>query len=151
MTETQQSSFTGWAVVEMMGHRREIGYVTTEYFGPAAMFRVDTPELPEREFVLTHPEYAEMDGTQKWCPAGSKVKRAPSPARTCFVAPASLYAMNPCTEEAARTAIEKLTARPLLLIEAPLGALPAASAPSEELDEDDCPDCHRAPWECACP
>lgn len=28
----EQSKFNGWAVVEIMGHNREIGFVTTEYF-----------------------------------------------------------------------------------------------------------------------
>jgi hypothetical protein len=29
----QQATFEGWAVVELFGHSREIGYVKTEYFG----------------------------------------------------------------------------------------------------------------------
>ena len=69
MEEPQQSTFTGWAMLELMGHQREIGYVTTEYFGGAALFRVDVPELPEREFSLTAPEYVGAD----WMAAGSKV------------------------------------------------------------------------------
>jgi hypothetical protein len=55
--EVKQAAFEGWAVVEMMGHRKEIGYVTTQAFGQAVLFRVDIPELPDREFVLTRPEY----------------------------------------------------------------------------------------------
>ena len=27
--------FEGWAIVELFGHQREIGYVTTRYFGTA--------------------------------------------------------------------------------------------------------------------
>lgn len=79
MTEEQveQSKFTGWAIVEMMGHRKEIGYVTTQAFGQAVMFRVDTPELPEREFILKQPAYANVSqDTRRWCPEGTKVKRA---------------------------------------------------------------------------
>lgn len=53
--EEQQAKFEGWAVVEIMGHQKEIGYVTTQYFGPAGLFRVDRPELPEREFELRRP------------------------------------------------------------------------------------------------
>ena len=41
-----QSRFEGWAIVEMFGHQREAGFVTTESFGPACLFRVDTPALP---------------------------------------------------------------------------------------------------------
>ena len=122
MSEPKQSCFEGWAVVELMGHQREIGFVTTEAYGQAVMFRIDTPELPEREFVLTAPEYTEVaEGLRSWSPAGSKVKRAALPARSRLVAPGSLYAINPCTEEAARTAIEHSVSRPLILIEAPAG------------------------------
>lgn len=52
-----QNRFEGFAVVELFGHAKEIGFVTTEYYGTAAFFRVDTPELPERDFVLESPEY----------------------------------------------------------------------------------------------
>ena len=139
MNETEQAKFTGWAVVEMMGHRKEIGYVTTEAYGSAALFRVDTPELPEREFVLTSPEYAEVEaGLRSWCPAGTKVKRAALPAKSCLVAPSSLYAMNPCTEQAARAAIERSFVRPLILVEMPAGlALPEPEARETENDEEE--------------
>lgn len=36
--ETEQAKFEGWAIVEMMGHRREIGHVTTEAYGVAVLF-----------------------------------------------------------------------------------------------------------------
>lgn len=120
MAEPKQAVFEGWAIVELMGHQREIGFVTTEAYGQAVMFRIDTPELPEREFVLTHPEWTNIgEDSRTWTPAGLKVKRAASPARSRLVAPGSLYAINPCTEEAARTALEKTSPRPLILIEAP--------------------------------
>lgn len=147
-TETptvEQSSFSGFAIVEMMGHRREIGYVTTQAFGQAVLFRVDTPELPEREFTLTAPEIAEIDGRRNWCPAGTKVKRPSSPARSCLVAPASLYAINPCSEEAARTAIEHNTPRPLIALE-----VPAAKALAAAAGEGSCKDCGEVISECRC-
>ena len=140
--EVKQSNFEGWAIVEMMGHRKEIGFVTTQAFGQAVLFRVDTPALEEREFVLRSPEYASpaSGGSQQWCPAGTKVKRGAIPARSCLVAPASLYALNPCTEEAARTAIERNIARPLIILELPeRKALEAVDNPDDEnpnFDED---------------
>jgi hypothetical protein len=134
MAEAKQSAFEGWAVVELMGHQREIGFVTTEAYGQAVMFRVDTPGLDEREFVLTSPEWADCDGGRAWTPAGSKVKRGACPPRSRLVAPGSLYAINPCTEEAARTAIERNIARPLILVEVAAGKqLPA---PVGEDDDD---------------
>lgn len=118
--DVKQASFEGWAIVEMMGHRREIGFVTTQAFGQAVLFRVDTPELPEREFVLESPEYAAHNGDrQRWCPTGTKVKRTASPAKSCLVAPSSLYAINPCSEQAAIAAIERSVRRPLIALELP--------------------------------
>lgn len=131
--ETQQSNFEGWAVVEMMGHQREIGFVTTQAFGQAVMFRIDTPELQEREFVLTTPEYVQS----VWMSAGTKVKRAASPARSRLVSPGSLYAINPCTEEAARAAIEQTSSRPLILVEAPKGLIAEAVGDHKEQSEDE--------------
>ena len=157
MTEQQQANFEGWAIVEMMGHRKEIGFVTTQAFGQAVLFRVDTPELPEREFTLTSPEYAEVGGgVRSWCPVGTKVKRAASPARSCLVAPSSLYAMNPCTEEAARAAIERSFVRPLILVEMPpKTALPPVESIDEEEystdDSDRCEDCNKPLEYCQCP
>jgi hypothetical protein len=136
MNEVGQSTFTGWALLEMMGHQREIGYVTTEYFGGAALFRVDVPELPEREFTLTAPEYVGGE----WMAAGTKVKRPGTPARSRLVAPGALYAMNPCTEEAARTALEHSSARPLILVEAApkaLGQGVVIPDPDDDDGEDD--------------
>ncbi len=149
----EQAKFEGWAIVEMMGHQREIGFVTTQAFGQAVMFRIDTPELPEREFTLTVPEYTkDADGGSAWTQAGAKVKRAASPARTRLVSPGSLYAINPCTEEAARTALERTVDRPLILIEAPMKAIGAA-IPEPDLDElgvNRCGDCGYTPFFCSC-
>lgn len=126
--EVKQASFEGWAIVEMMGHRKEVGYVTTQAFGQAVLFRVDRPELPEREFVLESPEYAAHNGDgQRWYPAGTKVKRPSEPARSCLVAPSSLYAINPCSESAAMKVIERSVTRPLIALELPdQAALPPA-------------------------
>lgn len=112
-TEIKQASFEGWAIVEMMGHRREVGFVATQAFGQAVLFRVDIPELLERDYVLERPQY--VDG--QYCATGTKVRRQASPARSCLVAPSSLYAINPCSEAAAMKAIETSIARPLIVLE----------------------------------
>lgn len=134
--QPEQGVFSGWAIVEMMGHRKEIGFVTTQAFGQAVLFRVDVPELPEREFVLESPEYARNGEGSHWCPAGTKVKRPASPARSCLVAPSSLYAINPCSEEAALRVIERNVSRPLIVLELPeQTALPPG--PDTAADDDD--------------
>lgn len=116
--ENEQAKFTGWAIVEMMGHQREAGYVTTESYGQAVLFRVDVPELPEREYILERPTWSGMDG-ENYIPEGSKVRRMAMPARSRLISPAAIYALNPCTEEAARKAIEAHIVPRLLLLEAP--------------------------------
>jgi hypothetical protein len=137
--EVKQAAFEGWAIVEMMGHRKEIGFVTTQAFGQAVLFRVDVPELPEREYVLDSPEYARANGErERWCPIGTKVKRSSSPSRSCLVAPSSLYAINPCSEEAAMLAIERSIHRPLIALEIPpQAALPPAPDAEEWEDDQD--------------
>ena len=138
MTE-EVNRLEGWAVVEMFGHVKEVGYVTTQHFGVACLFQVDTPELPEREFVLESPEYV----AGKWAPVGSKVKREASPAKTRLVGPGAIYSMTPCTEETALKAIESFTRRPLILLELAKGAdklLPGESVTDVEeeyVDEDE--------------
>lgn len=140
--ESEQNTFSGWAIVEMMGHRREIGYVTTEHYGAASLFRVDSPEFPEREFELTRPQY--VDG--RMAPAGSKVKRTAIPAKSCLVGPGSIYALNPCTRETAEKAIEEGIHRPLILLSVP--EQPKIEAPKTEGLHAICGACGMEPCQC---
>lgn len=139
--QAQQAKFEGWALVEMMGHQREVGYVTTEVFGAACLFRVDTPELPEREYELKHPEWVVLDGgTTKYAPVGAKVRRPAVPAKSRLVGPPAIYAITPCTEETARRAIEELIRRPVILLHLPPEQPELTAAQEEERDEN---------WRCA--
>jgi hypothetical protein len=144
MTETKQADFKGWAIVEMMGHQRECGFVTTEVFGQAVLFRIDCPELQAREYTLTVPQYCKDENGTAWCDAGTKVKREAYPARTRYVAPGSLYALNPCTQEAALQALEDSIQRPIIVLERPkrsVAAIEAATGADCECDEDCEGDC----------
>jgi hypothetical protein len=137
MADLKQGSFEGWGVIELFGHSRETGFITTETYGAAVLFRVDVPGLEEREYTLTAPEYA----SGKWTPEGSKVKRAAVPARSRLIGPGAIYALNPCTEDMARKVIEKSIGRDLILVELAPGKvqmLPGEGAPDQqEPDEDD--------------
>lgn len=119
---TQGSSFRGWAVIEIFGHTLAAGFVTSEYFGSACLFRIDTPELPEREFVLKEPAY--VGG--RWTPAGATVQRQASPPRSKLIGPNSIFSLNPCDEDVARAAIEEIYPRPLILLKMPEQAQLAA-------------------------
>lgn len=129
--EIKQSTFEGFAMLELMGHRKEIEFVTTQAFGQAVLFRCDTPELPEREYTLERPEYA----GGRYCPVGTKVKRQAAPASSCLVAPSALYAINPCSEDAAMIAIERSIARPLIILELPPEPERALAAADDESEE----------------
>jgi hypothetical protein len=127
-TQPIEGKFEGWAIVELFGHQREVGYVTSQVFGTAILFRIDTPELPEREYSLERPEQVKHEGVYLWATVGSKVKRASVPAKTKLVGPSAIYAMTPTTEETARMAIERLIVPPLILLElAKAKMLPAAN------------------------
>ena len=126
--ELRQATFEGWAVVELFGHSREIGYVKTEYFGGTAMLRVDVPERAASEITTTEAQY--LNGTR--VPAGTKLVRNAVPARSRLIGMAAVYSLNPCTESAALIAIERMVHQPLRLIDVP--ALPSAE---DETDSDE--------------
>ena len=87
--------FEGWAIVELLGHARELGWVTTKYFGNQAMFQVDTPAIPEREVTIFDGCYFE----NKWLGNGSIVIKTAIPAKQRIVSSAAIYAINPSTEQ----------------------------------------------------
>lgn len=117
MTEAQQQSkFEGWAILEQMGHNRYAGFVTTEYFGGAALFRIDVPQLEERERLTKRPEYGSNGA---YLPAGSTVKEAGIQGYTKYIGPSSLFALTPCTHEAALAALEEMQPRRVMAVTMP--------------------------------
>lgn len=129
----QTSEFTGWAKVEMMGRNVEVGYVTTRYFGPAALFQIDIPGIEEHEEILSRPEYVGPEGDETWTPAGSVVKRPAVASRTSMIGPSTIYRMTPCSEEIARAALSERRPRAIAVVSlAPSKSLPAGeSLPGE--------------------
>lgn len=134
MPEPTQNAFSGWARVEVMGHQTHVGYVRTEAYGQAVMFRIDTPELPEREYVLTEPAY--VDG--RWTPKGAKVQREATKGCSVLVGAGSIYRIMPCDEAAALKAIESGVRAELKLISLPEGMALAAPEEREEGDGEAC-------------
>lgn len=85
-----KEKFEGWAVLELMGHRRLAGYVQEAEIAGGAFVRIDVPEV-----VLDA-----SDDT----------------AATQFYSPGAVYCITPCTEEAARAVAGRIvTTAPALL------------------------------------
>ena len=139
MTEQSQSHFDGWAIVEVFGHQRYAGKVTTEAYGQAVMWRVDVPEIPEREKLVHYSTLTAKDGI---APAGSVVKYDEIPGYTKLFGTGAIYAVTPCTEEAARAAVLSMADRtPLKLVKLPEGNVeqPLISDIFHEDEDDEVP------------
>jgi hypothetical protein len=133
--ETQQARFDGWAIVDVMGHQRYVGYVTTEAYGAAVLFRIDVPALPERERATKVAGYV---GGQ-YCGTGTIVREKAVPGYTKLVGSGSIYTITPCTEEAAMATLAR--EQPNELVRAALPAVPVVEWPDapddQHYDEDD--------------
>ena len=127
MSDPQQAKFDGWAIVDVLGHQRYVGYVTTEAYGQAVLFRIDVPELAERERVTKRPGYHEG----RYLPAGTTVKEGAVAGYTKLIGAGSIYAITPCTKDAALEAVEQAQPRPLMSV-----ALPPDRALAAQVDED---------------
>ena len=132
--EQSQNYFEGWAVVDVMGKQRYIGYVKTETYGAAAMFRVDVPDIPAREHMLSAPEYVEA----RWCPQGTVVHREATQGYTKLIGAASIYMLSPCTENAAMEALQASTRAAIISVDLPVSETKALieSDDPDDTDED---------------
>lgn len=128
------AKFEGWAVVEVFGHQRYAGYVTTEAFGQAVLFRVDVPPLEERERLTKHYGY---DDAGNSIPPGSTVKEAAVQGYTKYFGPGAIYAMTPCSREVAEEAVAAMQTRKVSIITRAPEPRPALARAH---DDDDDPD-----------
>jgi hypothetical protein len=83
VTDTTNDPFAGWAILELMGHRRLAGYVREVELAGAGVLRLDVPD-PTLQGVPVDP----LD-PQHWT-------------ATQFYSPAALYCLTPTTEDVAR-------------------------------------------------
>lgn len=128
----QSAKFEGWALVELFGHQREAGFVTTQYFGDKAMFQVDVPEIAARQATLDRPRWV----GNVLALIGTVVEGEAIPGRTRLVNPGAVYAMNPATEEAVRAAIVRTVPREIKVISLPENAQLGAGDAAVEDEED---------------
>lgn len=83
------NAFSGWAIVEVMGHHVYAGHVTEQTVAGAALIRVDVPEASGR------------------------------PAYTKLLGAGSIYAITPCSEEIARARAAASTETPVSIYDLP--------------------------------
>jgi hypothetical protein len=92
VADQTETTFEGWAVLELMGHRRLAGYVTEVELAGKGMLRIDVP-----------------------APEGT------GPA-TQFYSPTALYCLTPTTEDIARAFAEHTQPEPVHRWELPAPA-----------------------------
>jgi hypothetical protein len=124
-----QNEFKGWAKVEVMGHQSHVGYVTTETYGQAVLFRIDQPAVPGGEESLKHAEWI----GDVFAGPGSVIQRQAIEAVSVLVGSGSIYRIIPCDEATAMAAIRANQRRPLSVVSLVAGHMLAA--PSEEFSE----------------
>lgn len=77
MSETKPDEYEGWAILELMGHRKLAGYVRPATIVGAGVIRIDVPK------PLDQPQDDPIQATQ-------------------FYSPSALYCLTPVTETMAR-------------------------------------------------
>lgn len=66
MTETDEEQYEGWTILELMGHRRIIGYVRQQEIAGRAFLRVDIPsEPPVTQFYSSDAVYCMTPTTEQ--------------------------------------------------------------------------------------
>jgi hypothetical protein len=133
----QQSNFEGWAILEIFGHQKYAGFVKTEYYGTACMFRCDVPPLKERERITRsglRVETPDDPNVHVWAPPGSSVKHCATQGYSKLFGVGAIYSMTPCDEAAALRAVEELQPRSLMLVSLPPEKALAAAAEPQDID-----------------
>ncbi len=102
--------FETWAIVELMGHRRIVGRVTEQEIAGHGFLRLDVPD------------------------SGGEIVQSQ------FVSPASVYAITPVSEEAARLAARSQSRAPITVWELPANIRKAVFAAEEREHDDDLAD-----------
>lgn len=109
MAEQTEEQFEGFAILELMGHRKLAGYVRSVNFAGAGMIRIDIPGADGKD------------------------------AATQFYAPGSLYALTPVSEDVARRFAKSSQPAPVtrweLPAETPRGAAATVAHPENDFDD----------------
>lgn len=126
-------TFEGWAILELMGHRRLAGYVREVEVAGAGMLRLDIPRLVSAVCTCgsSDPASASHEDHRSDCWLFAADEEEPKDiAATQFYAASALYCLTPTTEAIARQVAKAPTPVQRWEIEA------ARPAPTVELDFD---------------
>ena len=138
-----ENGFEGWAIVELMGHRRLGAWVSETEIGGASMLRLDIPNHPWQDGCTCgsdEPANLDHEAHQGHC----HMFREPGEAKpvdvyaTQFYSPAALYCLTPTTEEMARAIRSR--PEPVTAWELPRPQLPVAPAeyvPRDTYEDDE--------------
>lgn len=127
---TEQRTYEGWAIVDVLGHQRFVGYVTTEYFGQTAFFHVVTPARDPRERVVDGSAYVDFKG-MAFPPKGFTVLEDGKPASERFIGSGSIYSLTPTTRERVMEILEEIDSRTVV------GLLDVDRKPVDPKSDDD--------------
>lgn len=132
------SLFEGWAIVELMGHRRLAGWVSEVEIAGAPMLRLDVPEHRWQDGCTCGSDEPGSTDHEKHTYA-CQMFRADDDAKpidvhaTQFYSPAALYCLTPTTEEMARSLPSR--PHPVQPWELHRPALPVGAIDDAEIDE----------------
>jgi hypothetical protein len=93
MSDQAAPTFEGWAILELMGHRKLAGFLSEATIGGASFVRIDVPKptTPAQPMLRMDPD------------AGRVTPADPSAwAVTQFYSPSAVYCITPTTEDLAR-------------------------------------------------
>lgn len=148
MSDTDRTPFEGWAILELMGHRRLAGYVRETELAGTGMLRLDVPTHAVAVCTCgsTDPDSISHVDHQHDCMLFQDENAAPPDAQaTQFYSPSSVYCLTPTTETVARALAAKSRPAPVQRWELP-PAPPVATVPPWD-EEQEPPDEHSgAEW-----
>lgn len=105
---TDSDAFEGWAILELMGHRRLAGWLTEREIAGAAFVRIDVPEGD-----------------------GDRI------ATTQFYSPSAVYCITPTTEEVAIAVAVRSRPEPVHRWELPALEQPKAAQDADVIVDDE--------------
>lgn len=114
----QKATFEGWAIVELLGHRKLAGYVREAQIAGHGMLRIDVP----RAGVRPSDQFTEDDGTS-------------GVVATQFYPPTALYCLTPCTEDLARRVAASAQPAPVTRWELPPAAREEQGSAGDGVDD----------------